>query len=331
MKLSKLFKNISIRILILTISLLISFIIIEFSLRLGAFNQLKSDSPTWIPPKYRDIDRLIDLNNYKFSKGNPYGFTDIKRTKIKKEGTKRIAILGDSFVWGDGLPYDQTWSHKLSEMIRNNGYDNYEVMSCGRNGWSTKDELNWLVDHGFDYEIDFLILAWTANDLDFGNIPQRYPQWQNASVFESIEKYFPYSFEFTSSSINNIIIKGSKDYGYINWERKLYDPENLKRYKILMGKFKYNVDINNCRKIIFMTPNNSSSRFRELFDNVTPIFDSLKLEYYNIYPEVKNEFNGRSTRSLWANHADGHPGQEMTSFYSRKMFDYLVREKIIMN
>ena len=115
----------------------------------------------------RDIDRLIDLNNYKFSKGNPYGFTDIKRSKIKKEDTKRIAILGDSFVWGDGLPYDQTWSHKLSEMIRNHGYDNYEVMSCGRNGWSTKDELNWLVDHGFEYEIDILILAWTANDLDF--------------------------------------------------------------------------------------------------------------------------------------------------------------------
>ena len=78
---------------------------LEWALRAGFLNGIDTPHPVWIPPRFKKMDREIDLLNYEYAQTNPYRFTDVVRSKEKQKGVSRIAILGDSFVFGDGIPY----------------------------------------------------------------------------------------------------------------------------------------------------------------------------------------------------------------------------------
>ena len=98
----------------------------------------------------------INRRNAEYAKGNSFGFTDRERTRTKPKGVFRIAVLGDSFIWGSGLDYEQIWSHKLERKLLAE-YDSIEVMSWGLCGWSTLDEFNFYKEHGKDFDIDLLM------------------------------------------------------------------------------------------------------------------------------------------------------------------------------
>ena len=105
----------------------------------------------WTTPKLsgflkniKKLDREINLRNLEFSAKNKLWFNDKDRTQQKPLGIEyRVAVLGDSFIFGDGVAYDFIWSHKLEKSITKN-YPKIEVLSWGRNGWSTKQQYEFL-------------------------------------------------------------------------------------------------------------------------------------------------------------------------------------------
>jgi len=72
----------------------------------------------------------INKINKAISDVNPYKFTDKIRFETKPENVLRIAVLGDSWIYGDGIYYDKTWSHLLENKI-NEHYSSIEVLSWG--------------------------------------------------------------------------------------------------------------------------------------------------------------------------------------------------------
>ena len=66
---------------------------------------------------WQKFNDSLNLANKNFAEKHPYKFTDRPRNVEKDSGIFRIAVLGDSFIWGDGLPYDSAWSHKLEQRI----------------------------------------------------------------------------------------------------------------------------------------------------------------------------------------------------------------------
>ncbi|MBN2145058.1 MAG: SGNH/GDSL hydrolase family protein, partial [Candidatus Aureabacteria bacterium] len=121
-------------------------------------------------------DKQLKQRHYQQAKEHPFGFNDFSREE-KKPSTvpTRIIILGDSFVFGDGLENDQIWSHKLEKKIQAKYGSQVEVLHWGRCGWGTIDQLEFVEQHFKDketiYDADLIILAFVTNDLDLKKFP----------------------------------------------------------------------------------------------------------------------------------------------------------------
>jgi hypothetical protein len=175
----------------------------------------------------------INYENKSFALKNQYGFTDFNRTKKKPNGIFRIVVLGDSFIWGDGLPYEKVWSHKLEKLLSQK-YDSTEVIHWGKNGWSTKDQLNFLDTAGFQFEYDLLILGWVNNDPDMGDYTHMNYNYRH--TFRWFYMMFP--------SLAAKILDKLYAISYQNWLNKLYSEKNLSKYELLLDSLRNKVTFN---------------------------------------------------------------------------------------
>ena len=304
-------------------SLVFVLLILELALMTGWFDGLDKPRPIWIPPKYKTLDLEIDYRNYEFAKEKPFRFTDQVRSLQKPPGSYRIAVLGDSFVWGDGIPYEQAWSHRLEQRIRE-GYQNVELLSWGRRGLQTDDELAFLKKYGIRYDIDFLIVGFVTNDPDMGGYSQRYLGWQNCSYLNYVKKLFPNAITFVSSYLNSFLYERVlADYGYRNWEDKLYADENLAKYAKLLQDFSAFCEENSIPLLFALTPNSYVPSFQEKYRKIIPLLEQAKIDFLNLYPAVVRDLGHYPLRQLWANPADGHPGELVHEVYAKEVFEYL--------
>jgi len=310
------------RVSLTLISLLLCLVVLEIVLRMGLLDQTTSEHPVWYPPHLKARDEEIDLANYRFARQNPYGFTDKIRTYTRPPGTKRLAVLGDSFVFGDGIPWTETWSHKLERLFNDDPDCNVEVIHWSRNGWSTAHEFSFLNTEGRKYELDALIVGWTANDPNIVLVESFDLTWQDAPHWSPVKWVLPYTFAFVSSGVNHIMCKYTTKYGYNNWLNRLYTEENLKYYRGVLHDLAQVARERNLPLVFVLTPNNHNERFRRYYDAVIPLFEELQIPYLDLYPAVKKELGHMPTRALCANPADGHPGKHLTELFARHTYAY---------
>jgi len=287
----------------------------------------------FVHPKYKAINQSINSNNALIAKNHPHRFVDIPRKLQKEPGTTRIAVLGDSFIWGDGVDYDNIWSHKLEKLL-SRSFPTVEVISWGHCGWSTKDEYDFLTLEGIKYNIDYLIVGYVTNDTSFGDIPQLYMTWQNSSKLSIVRNIFPYSFDFLSSHLNRLLEASlRKDHGYVNWENLLYAQENLFKYKNLLSKISIYCSNNDIQLLFVLTPNFCDNHhylghFKNKYELIIPLLNETQIPYINLLPSVCNNFSKYSPYELAANKANGHPGPLVTSLYAEEVYNYLTKDKV---
>ena len=82
----------------------------------------------------------------------------------KPAGVKRILVLGDSYTWGYGVANDEVFTSVLENRIQQENQD-YEVVNAGVSGWGTDQQYLFLVNEGFKYSPDIVVVAHFINDL----------------------------------------------------------------------------------------------------------------------------------------------------------------------
>lgn len=267
---------------------------------------------------YSLINDSINQRNYDYAQLNPYQFTDKVRDKEKSDSVFRIAVLGDSFIWGDGLPYEMVWSHRLENKVTNK-YPHIEVMSWGRNGWSTKQQLEFLRKHGKDYDIDYLIIGYVDNDPDMGDFQHMDPYWlSNPKWLYNIAPNLTYSIVF-------------KFYGksFKKWMNKIHSEDNLKKYAQLLAEFKGYTDSLGISVLFVMTPNNKYDSNAEYIAKVVPYVKKAGFDHINLVPLVNERFEDVPYDKLMANPVNHHPGDSLTKYFAEVTFKYLEDNKII--
>ncbi|MCP4688314.1 MAG: SGNH/GDSL hydrolase family protein, partial [Desulfobacterales bacterium] len=84
----------------------------------------------------------------------------------KREGVRRIIVLGDSFAFGHGVKDNETFPAQLHDLLNKGpGRPGFEVLNAGVNGYNTRQELIWLLHRGAPLEPDLVILTFFHNDL----------------------------------------------------------------------------------------------------------------------------------------------------------------------
>jgi lysophospholipase L1-like esterase len=83
--------------------------------------------------------------------------------------TGRILLLGDSFTFGQGVPYEATWGAVTEGLLRQRGMP-LDLMNAGVQGMDTRSELLMLRELAPRYRPDAVVLGFLINDL-YTNVP----------------------------------------------------------------------------------------------------------------------------------------------------------------
>ncbi len=266
----------------------------------------------------------INALNRLYAAQNPHGFTDKIRTPEKPIGVFRIAVLGDSFIWGDGMPYSKVWSHLLEEKVLEN-YDSIEVLSWGQNGWSTLDEFRFLKEIGIAYQVDLLLIGYVDNDLDM----ELFADLNDGRIrgleffFPKLAEVLPESYQQFGSGIGQLVY-GNEVEQYNAWMDSLYDKRNLLAHLEMLQEFKVYCESKDIPVLILMTPNGFFDLMKERFEKVEVFLRTSGIPYLNLLPIAEEKLGHHEQMILNASPVNGHPGILFTQFFADEVFQYLV-------
>lgn len=266
---------------------------------------------------------------------NSFGFRDHERAPQKREGVFRIVVLGDSFVWGDGIrDQDDIWSHILEKKINEKYGDSVEVLSWGRNGWSTYAELEFLKGPGSDFEFDFLILSFVMNDLHIPKVsmPRRSFIWHKVAWRLSP---FKNTTRFLSEQLNQFLysLPYFKNWGYEAWQRSLYSEDNFRRYKEVIKELNRYLVKNNIQYLVVGVHTVKKSDIKNERGLLAEMFKENNMPYIDLHLEVMNRFghydNVKIRKELWANPINSHPARPLSELYADSTLDYLEQNYLL--
>jgi hypothetical protein len=286
-----------------------------------------NEHPIWIPLKYKEVNWNINHKHVLKANSNIYGFNDINHTFYKSKNIDyRIAILGDSFIWGDGVEDSVRWSNKLQKLFVSSNCD-VEILNWGKRGWSTIDQFHFLKSVGNKYEFDLLIFAFVVNDPVMDSTDANIFIRSDGFVGRNFQRFvgivFPNSLSLITDLINNFF-DNYFNYGYYNWLKKLYTNTNLQKYSRLLLDIKEYSHSNGIKFAFILTPENHNKLLKEHFDKITPILMKNDVKYFNLFPMISEELKEYPIRKLWANLANGHPGDQVTSLMANSIYKFLV-------
>ena len=158
--------------LLAAVAILLMALVLEFVLRATHFAGARR---AWTQPddllgwrstpgrgywSFRENDHAIE------GRINRFGWRDAERTLAKPAGTYRVAVLGDSYVEAMEVERDSTFCAIVErEFLRRSG-TRVEVLSFGRAGMATTEELLVLERDVFDYVPDLVVLLFVPlNDI----------------------------------------------------------------------------------------------------------------------------------------------------------------------
>ncbi len=303
-------RHIYIRVVLIIFSIVLALIISEIFLKTGKETEDKHS--------YKWLNDSINQYNYAFASKNPYGFTDYERDKNKPDSIFRIVVMGDSYIWGDGLAYEKTWGHKLGRKISER-FKNVETLSWGKNGWSIKDEYAFFIETGYQYHADLLLFGFGHNDPDMGIYKHMNPIWYKRLGF--LYKIFP--------SITGGILDKIYNRSYEKWVKNIYKNENLEKFQDMLYDIKELEKIYNLKIAFIMTPRNLHEDYKIFFPKIEVLFKNAGLKYINLFPSMQEEFAATPPDSLMANPANGHPGEKLTEFYADKTLFFICTEALL--
>jgi lysophospholipase L1-like esterase len=183
--------------LAVTVATLAVFPLLEIGLRLSGFLYVPADEPLsiWNPSE----DRAMRFGSGMFTAAprqlwaprpgakvvwgdgeriNEGGYRGPLRPAGDHPGVVRVLVLGESCAFGYGVPYADTFSSRLEEILRASGRD-VEVVNGGVIGYTVRQGLERYRAMGRPYRPDFVVAA-------FGEVNEHFPAGGPSDV-EKIE------------------------------------------------------------------------------------------------------------------------------------------------
>lgn len=256
-------------------------------------------------------------------------------------GRKRILIIGDSFIWGNGhTNINMIWWRQLQWVLERRGYRDVDVIAAGLNGASTQDQLAWLNTSGF-LEVtrpDVIIFGYVTNDpqiRDDKGIDKVKVLSSNGEydyIGEKLENIFPhlgYELRTRMNGKLHFMPDDRTGYPYGQWELKILEGSNFEEYRQVLKKLAVRLDQIGVPTIFVATPN---SPYREAFEirhkPVAKAMQEAGLKFVDLLPAFWGCCESKALSPYeWAvNPANGHPGPQSTHFYASQVADLLETE-----
>jgi len=145
---------------VLGTTIVILLIIGEFAVRLAFIDiTTTGDNTSYFSRRWNKNRSSVRLNTWRFR--------EQEFELAKPDGIYRIAVIGDSITFGQGIEEEDRFTNLLGKYLneKNNKY-RYEVLNFGRPGAETIDHIVVLKDLVLKANPDFILLQWFINDFE---------------------------------------------------------------------------------------------------------------------------------------------------------------------
>ncbi len=105
---------------------------------------------------------------------NSLGMRDREHAKEKAEGTKRVLVMGDSFMEALQVSFDDSFPHQLESRLRETLNPRVDVINCAVSGWGQDAQLAYLQKYGRDLKPDLILVAMTLHNDVLDNMQGRF-------------------------------------------------------------------------------------------------------------------------------------------------------------
>lgn len=169
---NKRLRGITIRLVTVILSITVALVIAELVFRAYVAIAFDTHDASDIPPSFQLIPHSKRVYALKPNLGPPlktnsFGFRGDEISQQKPPNTYRILMLGDSITFGNGVSWNQTFSHILQqELNAENHQMKYEILNLGVAGYNTSQELAVLREMGLQFTPNAVVLNICLNDSD---------------------------------------------------------------------------------------------------------------------------------------------------------------------
>lgn len=121
-----------------------------------------------LKPSHIIEDSPSKINNFREIKYtiNSKGFRDKNYSYVKPNGTYRIILIGDSYVFGGSVNDNETFDYFMEKKLNEMPLPKIEVLNLGVWGFNTKHEVQRLKELGSKFSPDLVLMFYFQNDLE---------------------------------------------------------------------------------------------------------------------------------------------------------------------
>lgn len=108
-----------------------------------------------------------------FRPENAAGYRDVEHVRPKPKGVHRAVFVGDSFTYGAGVLFDDTYAQRVARGLSADRGEPWEAVVLAIPGISTDREAKMVREEAFSYEPDLLFLGYVLNDAEVFDAGER--------------------------------------------------------------------------------------------------------------------------------------------------------------
>lgn len=170
-------KTITFRLIAASLGLFAGLIVLELAIRLLSLAPpIESSHGSYVsdpdlPNRRKPLSRITGRNssdefNYDYQH-NSFGFRDSEHDPVKAKGTFRILGLGDSFTYGIGVTFEETYLYRLEAMLnrRAGSHPRIEIIKAGIPRYFPETERILLEKYGAQFQPDLVVVSFLPNDV----------------------------------------------------------------------------------------------------------------------------------------------------------------------
>ena len=281
----------------------------------------------------------------KYFQLNSHGYRDIEWEQKKVDGTKRIVVIGDSFVFSPTKDKNDGLVPNLRAAMSMAISSTVEIINLGKIGANTADELGILNNDGFSLEPDLLILVYVPNDADpltradsllpkhtfnlfeefrlFRQSVQRSVELNDPTILRHFLKTRSFVFNLLDTSFGRILTLLHIRPSPLEEEtRRLYSGENLVRHQNDLAAFTRITKEKNIPFLIVYFPflfDLNDDPFADIAKMVGTIAHEENADFLDLTPTLESV----SMQDLVIDWSDAHPNGKANAIASQAIAQFL--------
>lgn len=232
---------------------------------------------------------------------NSHGFRDREYNEEAPAKTYRIACLGDSFTFGQGVHDADVYVRQLETLLQSKGYK-VEVMNFGVSGYSTRQERICFEQEVAKYKPDLVLVAMVTND----NLTIR----QEKEL--GINRSYRGATQLVDQLKEKVFHRSHGDFGYEVCAQEL-------------KQLQADCAAQNARLAVVIFANQSGGEWGMLEEAVREGLAGLPIPILSL-AEV---FGPLPSSVLQVHEVDAHPNEIAHAIAARTIADFLVREGLL--